>query len=171
MPSLPIQARNGYSLPKNQTPSVWPLKSSGFLMPVSSRQVSSRPERLNGWAMLTSGTPFSRAASAAGIQSTIDVGAAAGDHLLRRDVRAARLDRHVEAFRLVEALVLGDVIAGELRLRDPFELQRDLVGGHAPRPRPAIAATPATANIIDFILLSLQLNPDSRRRLKDYRMR
>ena len=29
------------------------------------------PERLNGWAMLTSGTPFSRLASAEGIQSTI----------------------------------------------------------------------------------------------------
>ena len=40
-------------------------------MPVSARQVSIMPERLNGWAMLTSGTPFSRAASAEGIQSTI----------------------------------------------------------------------------------------------------
>ena len=29
------------------------------------------PERLNTWAMLTSGTPFSRVASAEGIQSTI----------------------------------------------------------------------------------------------------
>ena len=35
----------------------------------------------------------------------------------------------VEAGVLVEALVLGDVVAGELRLRDPFELQRHLVGG------------------------------------------
>ena len=39
-PSLAIQARNGYSLPKNQTPSVLPLKSAGVLMPVSLRQVS-----------------------------------------------------------------------------------------------------------------------------------
>ena len=29
------------------------------------------PERLNGWAMLTSGTPFSRLARAEGIQSTM----------------------------------------------------------------------------------------------------
>ena len=56
------------------------------------------------------------------------VGAAAGEHLLGRDVRAARLDRHVEPVVLVVALVLGDVIAGELRLGDPFELQRHLVG-------------------------------------------
>jgi hypothetical protein len=71
MPSWLIQDRNGYSLPKNQTPSVLPLKSSGEVMPVSLRQVSIMPERLNGWAMLTSGTPFSRLASADGIQSTI----------------------------------------------------------------------------------------------------
>ena len=58
-----------------------------------------------------------------------DVGAAARQHLLGRDVRTARLDRHVEALLLVEALVLGDVIAGELRLRDPLELQRHLVVG------------------------------------------
>src|SRR3546814_4460563 len=29
MPSLAIQERKGYSLPKNQTPRVWPGKSSG----------------------------------------------------------------------------------------------------------------------------------------------
>jgi hypothetical protein len=37
----------------------------------------------------------------------------------------------VEAFLGVEALVLGDVVAGELRLRHPFELQRH--GLAAPR--------------------------------------
>ena len=61
---------NGYSLPKNQTPSVRPFRSAGVLIPVSARQVSIMPERLNGWAILTSATPFSRAASAAGIHST-----------------------------------------------------------------------------------------------------
>ncbi len=69
-PSFAIQARNGYSLPANQTPSVWPGKSAGALTPESARQVSSRPERLKGWAMLTTGDPFSRVASAEGIQST-----------------------------------------------------------------------------------------------------
>src|SRR4249920_3993766 len=69
-PSFDIQDRNGYSLPLNQTPMVLPLRSAGFLIPVSARQVSSRPELLKVCEMLTSGTPFSREASADGIQST-----------------------------------------------------------------------------------------------------
>src|SRR3984957_14557761 len=69
-PSFDIQERNGYSLPPYQTPMVLPLKSVGFLMPVSARQVSSNPERLKVCEMLTSGTPFSREARADGIQST-----------------------------------------------------------------------------------------------------
>src|ERR1700678_100156 len=68
--SFDIQDRNGYSLPPYQTPMVLPLKSVGFLMPVSARQVTSSPDRLKVWEMLTSGTPFSREASAEGIQST-----------------------------------------------------------------------------------------------------
>src|SRR3984885_15379550 len=69
-PSFDIQDRNGYSLPPYQTPMVLPLKSDGFLMPVSARQVSSRPDFLKVCEILTSGTPFSRDASAEGIQST-----------------------------------------------------------------------------------------------------
>src|ERR1700733_12869762 len=69
-PSLLIHARNGYSLPENHTPSVLPLKSAGVLMPLSLRQVSPMPDRWNTCAMLTNLTPFSRAASADGIQST-----------------------------------------------------------------------------------------------------
>src|SRR5271165_350747 len=69
-PSFDIQDRNGYSFPPNQTPMVLPLRSAGFLLPVSARQVSSRPEPLNVCEILTSGTPFSREASAEGIQST-----------------------------------------------------------------------------------------------------
>src|SRR5258707_7790498 len=68
-PSFDIQDRNGYSLPPNHTPRVLPLRSAGFLMPVSARQVSSRPDFLKVCEMLTSGTPFSRDASAEGIQS------------------------------------------------------------------------------------------------------
>ena len=40
-------------------------------MPASRRHTVSRPERWKIWAMLTAGTPFSRTASADGIQSTI----------------------------------------------------------------------------------------------------
>src|ERR1700691_957675 len=67
--SLAIHDRNGYSLPPNQTPSVLFLKSAGVLMPVSLRQVSFRTDRLKVCEILTSGTPFSREASADGIQS------------------------------------------------------------------------------------------------------
>src|ERR1700722_14218150 len=69
-PSFDIQFRNGYSLPPYQMPTVLPFKSSGFLMPVSLRQTSSRPECLKVCEILTSATPFSRDASADGIQST-----------------------------------------------------------------------------------------------------
>src|SRR6202030_2737374 len=68
--SFDIQDRNGYSLPPYQTPMVLPLKSEGFLMPVSARQVSMSPDFLNVCETLTSGTPFSRDANADGIQST-----------------------------------------------------------------------------------------------------
>ena len=56
-----------------------------------------------------------------------NVSAAACEHLWRSHVRAARLDRDINAGILVETLVLRDVIACELGLRDPFQLQRHLV--------------------------------------------
>src|SRR3954454_25279390 len=68
--SFDIQDRNGYSLPPNQTPTVLSLRSTGFLMPVSARQGSSSPDFLKVWGVCTTGTPFSRDASADGIQST-----------------------------------------------------------------------------------------------------
>ena len=135
IPSFDIQDRNGYSLPPNQTPSVWPLNLSVEVTPASLRQVSSIPERLNGWAMLTSGSPFSRAASAEGIQSTITsapppastcAGAMSGPPGLMVDV---------EPLVLVEALRLGDVIAGELRLGHPLQLQRHVLGPGGAPPR------------------------------------
>src|ERR1700738_1618672 len=69
-PNFDIQDRNGYSLPPYQIPSVLPLKSAGFLMPVSARQGSSRPGFLKVCEILNRGTPFAREASADGIQST-----------------------------------------------------------------------------------------------------
>src|SRR5260370_12365399 len=54
--------RTGYLLPPYQIPMVLPLKSAGFLMPVSARQVSSRPDFLKVCEILTTGTPFSRPA-------------------------------------------------------------------------------------------------------------
>ncbi|QTK80715.1 hypothetical protein AT6N2_C3231 [Agrobacterium tumefaciens] len=57
------------------------------------------------------------------------VGPASSQYLRRCDIRATGLDIDVEAFGFIKALVLGDVITGELRLGDPFQLQGDLVGG------------------------------------------
>ena len=79
------------------------------------------PDFLNGCAMLTSG------GERGGHPVDDHVGPAAGDDLRRRDVGPARLDRHVEAGLLVEAFVLGDVVACELGLGDPFELDGHLV--------------------------------------------
>ena len=45
-PSVPIQLRNGYSLPPNHTPSVLPLKSLGVATPLVFLQVSIMPLRL-----------------------------------------------------------------------------------------------------------------------------
>src|SRR5690349_20371369 len=69
-PSFDIQDRNGYLLPENQTPSVLPLKSSGLVIPLPLRQVSSMRDLSKTCAILTSATPFSRVARADGIQST-----------------------------------------------------------------------------------------------------
>src|SRR3954447_13301921 len=55
-----------------------------------------------------------------------ELGLAAGHDLLGRDARPADLDVDVESELLVEALRLGRVVAGELGLRDPFQLERDL---------------------------------------------
>src|SRR4029077_10769029 len=56
-----------------------------------------------------------------------DLGLAARDDLLRCDARTADLEVHVEAERLVVAECLCRVVAGELRLRDPLQLEGDLV--------------------------------------------
>jgi hypothetical protein len=55
------------------------------------------------------------------------IGAAARDHLRRCDVGPARHDGDVEADLVIKSLLFGDIVAGELRLRDPFELQGQLV--------------------------------------------
>ena len=71
MPTWLIQLRNGYSLPKNQTPMVLPRKSSTLVIPVSFQHVNIKPDLLNGCAMFTTGRPFSRADKAEGIQFSI----------------------------------------------------------------------------------------------------
>ena len=48
---------------------------------------------------------------------------AAGQNLLRIDIRAARHDGDFKACVLVEALGLGNVVTGKLRLRHPLQLK------------------------------------------------
>ena len=55
-----------------------------------------------------------------------ELGPSARDDNLRGDVRAADLERDVEPGLLVVALLDGRVVAGELRLRHPLQLQRDV---------------------------------------------
>ena len=57
------------------------------------------------------------------------IGATACQHLWRCDVWPAGQDRHVQPFFLVIALLQRHVIACELCLRDPLQLQRDFVVG------------------------------------------
>ena len=114
-------------------------------MPVSARQVSTMPDFLKGCAMLTSGTPFSRDARAEGIQSTTTSapppamtcgGAMSGPPGLIVDV---------EPGFLVEAFVLGDEVAGELGLGDPFELDGHLDRRLCGRKRQDQAPAPAAS--------------------------
>ena len=51
-----------------------------------------------------------------------------GKHLLWHDLNRTLDDLDVEALRLVETVVEGDVVAGELRLGEPLQLQPDRVG-------------------------------------------
>ena len=73
--------------------------------------------------MLTSGAPCSRADRRLGSQSMPELRAAARHHLLGHDVRPAGADRDVQVLGLVEALALGRVVAGELGLGHPLELE------------------------------------------------
>ena len=93
------------------------------------------PEDAKGCAMFTSGRPFSRAARAEGIQSMTTsapppaitwVGAISGP---------TRQDGDVQPLFLIKALGLRHIIARELGLRDPFQLQLHILGLRARRQR------------------------------------
>jgi len=56
-----------------------------------------------------------------------DIGSAGSQYLRRSDVRPTRLDRHVEPGLAIEPLGLGDEIAGELRVGQPFQLQHQRI--------------------------------------------
>ena len=102
-PSWLIHDRKGYSLPKNHTPSVLPLKSSGLVMPVSLRQVSIMPERLERLGDVDHRRTLFARGQCRWHPVDHHVSAAAGQNLLRVDVRAARHDGDFEAGILVDS--------------------------------------------------------------------
>ena len=77
------------------------------------------------WATLVMPAPCSIEPSTLGTQEIAIVDVAGGEHVLRDDVGTALLDGDVEALVLVEPLLDGGVVAGELRLCHPLQLQGD----------------------------------------------
>ena len=118
------------------------------LIPLDFQVSSVIPDRAKTWAMETSFEPFSRVAKRFGSQSRPNSAPIARDDRLGRDARAADLDRDVEPGLVVEALLERRVVARELRLRHPLELQGDLrrrllLRARPPRRRPT-SRTPYT---------------------------
>ena len=83
------------------------------------------PLRSKIWATFVILAPFSDRAQHLGHPGDRVVDVAGGEDVLRHDVRAAAHDLDVEALVLVVAFVDRRVVAGELRLRDPLQLQLD----------------------------------------------
>ena len=77
-----------------------------------------------------------------------ELGATGGQDLLWDDLHRPLEDLDIQALRLVEAVVEGDVIAGELRLGEPLQLEPDRIGfgaflGRNGRPLPLAACLAA----------------------------
>ena len=100
-----------------------PAKSAGVVMPLSLNDTCSVPERWKIWAMSAMLAPASRLASALGTQAMAKSASPLASCCLRHDVDAALEDLDVEALVLVEALVDGREVAGELGLHEPLQLQ------------------------------------------------
>ena len=100
-------------------------------MPASANDTCRVPERWKIWAMFTISAPCSRVCSAFGHPGDGEVGLPVGEDLLRHDVDGALEDLDVEAVVVVEPLVDGGEVATELRLGDPLQLQRHVVGALA----------------------------------------
>src|SRR5256886_7314657 len=109
-------ARSANSLPPNHTATLRPRKPH----PALSKELGDVDE---GRALLARGQEAREPVEP-------ELSAAISHDPLRHDIEAAGTDRHVELLGTVEPLLLGGVVAGELRLGDPLELQRHLVGSH-----------------------------------------
>ena len=128
-PSSASAAKISYSLPKPQLPMFLPAKSAGVVIPLSAKLTCRVPERWKIWAMLTMSAPASRLASALGTharaKSTSPL-ASCVCGTISTPPSTMVTSRHM---LLVEALVLRGEVAGELGLREPLQLEADLVDG------------------------------------------
>ena len=126
-PSAAIAAKISHSLPKPHEPMRLPSKSAGDVMPSPLYDTWSVPDLWYTCAMSVSSAPVaSRVPSTFGTHAIGEVDVARDEGVLRHDVAAGGDDLDVvEALFLEVALLLRDVVAGELRLRQPLQLQLD----------------------------------------------
>ena len=126
-PSAAIAAKISHSLPKPHEPMRLPSKSATLSTPSPAHDTCSVPDFWNTCAMSVSSTPDGlEGAEHLRNPGDGEVDVARDEGVLRHDVaaRGDDLDR-VEALLLEVALVERHVVAGELRLRQPLELQLD----------------------------------------------
>ena len=126
MPAFVSAAKSSYWLPPSQFATFLPFIFAIVVMPELFHVSCVIPERAKTCAMLTSVRALVTRREQARQPVDAELRLTRRDDGLRDDVRAAVLQRHVEALGLVEALERGRVVAGELRLRHPLELERDL---------------------------------------------
>ena len=140
-PASVMPANSSNSLPKPQLPTFLPFRSAGSVMSSALLDTCSVPERWKIWAMSVMPAPCSRDWSALGTQamakSALPWARTVWGVMSTPPSRISTSRPCVP----VEALVDGGVVAGELGLRDPLQLQLDrleLAGGDR-RSRPASA--------------------------------
>ena len=133
MPLRRSPASSSNSLPKPQLPTFLPRRSSTELMPESAQDTCSVALRSKIWAMLTTFAPSSRGTKARGTHDTAKSAPPESSTGIGTISTAPLQDGHVEAQVLVEALVEGGVVAGELRLGEPLQLH-----GHLGQPVAAL---------------------------------
>jgi hypothetical protein len=115
-------------LPKPQLPIFLPAKSAGDVMPLVGERHLERAGALVDLGDVHDVRPGLPARERLRHPREREVDLAVGELCLRDDLDAALDDLDVEAHALVEALVDRRVVAGELGLDEPLQLQLDRIG-------------------------------------------
>ena len=115
------------------------------------KDTPSVPERWKIWAMSTMLAPASRVASALGTQAMAKSTSPLASCTCGVTVGRVLDQRHVQALVLEVALVLRRVVAGELRLGHPLQLQLDGIGRvaeiGAALPPDVVSAPPSVVSV------------------------